>query len=143
MNNLDKELAICSYNSTGFGLAAQNLMDKLLLFTDILCVQEHFLLDCNDKKYSNTDKMRARFNNSHDMFIVPAKEDNSQVSRGRGKGGLAILWKKSLTKYVTKVDCKNARLQAVKFQLPCTLDHPKKKLFLEIQNDQHVFLCNN
>ena len=42
-------LNICSYNSTGFGIAAQNYIDKLLLFSDILCVQEHFLLDSNDK----------------------------------------------------------------------------------------------
>ena len=70
-------------------------MDKLLLFSDILCVQEHFLLDCNDKKHSITNKMCAKFNNSDDMFIVPAKKDNSQVSRGRGSGGQATIWKSS------------------------------------------------
>ena len=95
-------LAICSYNSTGFGLGAQNFIHKLLIFSDILCIQEHFLLDCNDKKYSNTDKMRAKFNDMHDMFIVPAKKDPTQVNRGRGVGGLAIIWKRSLTKYVEK-----------------------------------------
>ena len=58
-------------------------MDKSLLFSDIWCAQEHFLSDCNDKEYSNTDKMRAKFNYSHDMFIVPARKDNNQVSRGR------------------------------------------------------------
>ena len=52
------------------------------------------------------------------MFIVPGKKDNSQVSRGRAKGGLATIWKKSLTKYVSRVKCDNFRLQATLFNLP-------------------------
>ena len=52
---------------------------------------------------------------NHDMFINPAIKDNSQISRGRGKGGLVTLWNKSLTKYVSKLPCKNFRLQATKF----------------------------
>ena len=52
------------------------------------------------------------------MFIVPALKDTRQVSRGRGKGGLVTLWRKSLTKYVSKVSCSNFRLQATKFSLP-------------------------
>ena len=40
---LENKLFISSYNSTGFGIAAQNYIIKLLLFSDIVCVQEHFL----------------------------------------------------------------------------------------------------
>ena len=65
-------LSICCYNSTGFGLAAQNYIDKLLLFSDILCVQEHFLLDCLDKNHSNTDKIRKLFGENYDMNIILA-----------------------------------------------------------------------
>ena len=90
-------IAISSYNSTGFGLAAQNQIDKLLLFSDIVCVQEHFLLDSKDKQYSNTDKLKAKFGHTHDMYIVPAVKESSQISRGRGSGGLATIWHKSLT----------------------------------------------
>ena len=115
---LNKELTICSYNSTGFGFAAQNCIETLLLFSDIVCIQEHFLLDCQDRKFSNTDKLKNRFNSAHDMFIVPAKKDLTQVSRGRGAGGLATIWKKSLTKYVNKIDCNNSRLQATRFDFP-------------------------
>ena len=93
-------------------------METLLLFSDILCVQEHFLQDSKDKKYSNTNKLRNQFSTMHDMFIVPAYKDNTQVSRGRGVGGLATVWHKSLTKYVSKVKCKNFRIQATKFSLP-------------------------
>ena len=49
------------------------------------------------------------------MYIEPAYKSNTQVCRGRGKGGLVTMWKKSLTKYVSQVPCSNFRLQATKF----------------------------
>ena len=52
------------------------------------------------------------------MFIVPAMKNTTQVSRGRGSGGLVTLWSKSLTKYVSKINCTNYRLQATKFSFP-------------------------
>ena len=102
-----------SCNLTGFGLAAQNYLKTLLLFSDVLCVQEHFLLDHKDKKHSNTKKLVNILGSSHDMYIVPACKSNKQVTRGQG--GLVTLWRKGLTKYVTKVDCSNFRLRATKF----------------------------
>ena len=72
----------------------------------------------SNKKYSNTNKLRKAFNKKYDMFIVPAHKENQQVNRGRGKGGLATLWDKSLTKYVSLVKCSNFRLQATKFEFP-------------------------
>ena len=112
------ELCISSFNSTGFGIGIQNYMTTLLSFSDILSVQEHFLLDSKSKKNSNTDKLKNYFAHTHDTFVVPAVKCNKTVNRGRGKGGLAIIWKKHLTKYVTKVPCNNFRLQAIKFSLP-------------------------
>ena len=52
------------------------------------------------------------------MFIVPAHKENILVSRGRGKGGLATIWDKRLTKYVSKIASTNFRLQATKFNFP-------------------------
>ena len=118
MTYFNSTVTVCSYNSTGFGPAAQNYIDKLLVCSDILFIQEHFLLDCKDKKHSNTNKMREKFNSCHDMYIVPAVKDSSQVSKGRGVGGLATLWKKSLTKYVTRVETSNPRILASQFQFP-------------------------
>ena len=114
----NKNLCITSYNSTGFGLGVQNYISTLLLFSDIMCVQEHFLQDCKDKKSSNTNKIRKNYGDKHDMYIEAAYKPNSQVSRGRGKGGLVTMWKKPLTKYVSKVPCSNFRLQATKFTFP-------------------------
>ena len=98
-------LCITSYNSTGLGPGVQNFISTLSLFSNILCLQEHFLLDSKSKKYSNTDKLRNLFSDKYDMFIVPASKDNSQVSKGRGSGGLATMWDKGLTKYVAQVKC--------------------------------------
>ena len=52
------------------------------------------------------------------MFIVPAQKQNTQISKGRGKGGLATIWDKNLTKYVSKIKCENFRMQATKFDFP-------------------------
>ena len=119
MELLQEPLCVTSYNSTGFGIAAQHFISTLSLFSNIICLQEHFLLDNKDKKYSNTNKLRKAFSQKYDMFIVPAHKENQQVGKGRGKGGLATLWDKSLTKYVSLVKCSNFRLQATKFNFPC------------------------
>ena len=52
------------------------------------------------------------------MYIVPAFKDNSQISKGRGKGGLATIWNRKMTKYVSKIKCENFRLQATRFDFP-------------------------
>ena len=108
------KLNITSYNSTGFLIAAQKYTETLLVYSDILCLQEHFLLDSRDKKHSNTDKIRI-FSDKCDMMIIPAVKNNNIVTQGRGIGGLAIMWKKYLTKYVTKISSSTFRVQAMKF----------------------------
>ena len=116
MEYIKESIFITSYNSTGFGLAAQNYSNTLLLFSDVLFIQEHFLLDNNkDKKHSNTNKLVNVLGNTHDMSIVPAFKPTTYISRGRGQGGLVTLWRKELTKYVSKIHCSNFRLQATKF----------------------------
>lgn len=111
-------ICVTSYNSGGFGVDRQNFIKTLTIFSDILCVQEHFLLDSGDKKHSNTNKLRTAFGDTHDMFIVPAFKENDVITRGRGKGGLVTMWKKCYTKYVTKIKCDNFRIQATKLNFP-------------------------
>ena len=55
---------------------------------------------------------------THDMYIVPAFKEDTMVKPGRGKGGLATVWKKGLTKYVSKIKCDIFRIQATKFNFP-------------------------
>ena len=79
MNSKMNNLCICSYNSTGFGLPAINHIRTLSLFSDIICVQEHFLLDAKDKNHSNTQKLKSEFSDSYDMSIVPAVKESNNV----------------------------------------------------------------
>ena len=58
------------------------------------------------------------YESNYDMYIVPAVKCSKQISRGRGKGGLATLWRKSLTKYVSQEKCDNFRIHATKFSFP-------------------------
>ena len=117
-NTTTDNICISSYNSTGFGLSQQAYIETLSLFSDIVCIQEHFLLDAGDKKHSNTDKIRKKFSNNFDMYIVPAFKSNNNVKRGRGSGGLATMWRKSLTKYVSRLSVDNYRIQATIFKFP-------------------------
>jgi len=52
------------------------------------------------------------------MYIKPAYKSSETVKRGRGSGGLILMWNKKLTKYVTNVECESYRLQAAKFTFP-------------------------
>ena len=118
MTSPEDTICITSYNSTGFGLGAQNFICDLLLFSNILCIQEHFLQDCGDRKHSNTNKIRRVLGDGYDLYINPAFKEGNQVNKGRAKGGLATIWHKSLTKYASKVKCDNFRVQATKFSFP-------------------------
>ena len=89
-----------------------------LYFYLVLYIQEHFLLDSKSKNHSNTNKLRNDLGINHDMFIVPATKDITQVTKGRGKSGLVTLWKNCLTRYVSKIDTSNFRIQATKFSIP-------------------------
>jgi hypothetical protein len=118
MNTNINTICVTSYNSGGLGVDRQNYIKTLLLFSDILCIQEHFLLDCGNKKHSNTSKLKQYFSDNHDMSIKPAYKNNNILSKGRGSGGLVILWKKTLTKYVSIIKSENYRIQAIKFKFP-------------------------
>ena len=116
----DSQLCVTSYNSTGFGQDKIDFIRTLLLFSDIFCIQEHFLLSSTDRKHSNTSKLRQAFGDDFDMYPVPAVKNNDIVSRGRGKGGLCTMWKKGLTKYVSKINSNNYRVHATRFPFPST-----------------------
>ena len=86
-----------SYNLGGLGLGRQNFIKTLNIFSDILCIQEHFLLDAGGKKHNNTYKLKILFGDTHDMLIRPAFKESNAVTKGRGMGGLVIMWKKGFT----------------------------------------------
>ena len=77
----DSQLCVTSYNSTGFGQNKIDYIKTLLLFSDIFCLQEHFILSSSDKKHSNTNKIRRAFGDKYDIFIVPAVKKNDNITR--------------------------------------------------------------
>ena len=83
-----KTVCVTSYNSGGLGLDRQNFIKTLNIFSDILCIQKHFLLDAGGKKHSNTYKLNTLFCDTHDMLINPAfkecNEEEWEVLCGKG-----------------------------------------------------------
>ena len=78
---MNKTICVTSYNSTGFGMNTKKMIEKLSLFSDIICIQEHFLIDSNSKKYSNSNKIRQSYGDVYDILVTPAIKDSSQISR--------------------------------------------------------------
>ena len=76
---ISNNIFVSSYNSGGMGLDKQSYI-KTCLFSDILCIQEHFLLDAGNKKYNNTHKLKQYFGDTHDMWIQPAYKSADTVS---------------------------------------------------------------
>ena len=107
-NNQDSNpVSIVSYNSTGFPLQRQSYIKKLLLFSDVLCGQEHFQLKNCKYRIANS------IDDSFDSFFKPAVKSDLILTKGRPKGGLFIAWRKSQVKKATRIVCKSFRLQAV------------------------------
>ena len=80
------KLRIISYNCQSFNIKAQ-IIRNLLDSCDIICLQETLLYD---ETFFNLENLNSNFLTAH----VPAVRNN-QVFRGRGSGGLAILWRKT------------------------------------------------
>ena len=59
ITHTSNNIYITSYNATGFGLHQQNYIETLLTYSNVLYLQEHFLLGGTSKKYNNTDKIRV------------------------------------------------------------------------------------
>ena len=69
----------------------EDFISKLALFSCILCIQEHFLLDSGDWKHRNTNKLKKIFRETHDMYIVPAHSKRIQWSHLDGVKGVLLL----------------------------------------------------
>ena len=50
---ISNNIFVSSYNSGGMGLDKQSYIKPLCLFSDILCIQEHFLLDAESLTIRN------------------------------------------------------------------------------------------
>ena len=103
-----------SYNSTGWSdIKADFLYTILLSHAIMFCaVQEHFLLANNLYKINQSLP-------DFDYFGLPAFKSNAVIHGGRPSGGLAILFPKKFSRYITHVTCPNSdRVHAIKLCLP-------------------------
>ena len=116
MTTLD--LNIASFNTNGSGPGKLEYASRTAKDLDFLFIQEHWL---HSEQISSIQKTFP------DMCIHGVSGmDESELLQGRPYGGLAILWKQSLTAQVCPVTTSSRRLCAV-----------------SVKNDDfHVLLCN-
>ena len=107
---MEKKTNIClySYNSRGNSNEKLDFIDSLISLSGInipiVCIQEHFLLR------NNLGKLSKKFNKSS-VISKPAFKDFSIQTKGRPKGGLAVILPKQLRKYVKIIECDSWRIQ--------------------------------
>ena len=92
---------VMSYNSSGFSSHTINFIQMLLLAhgVHIFAIQEHWLLEQNLFKI---DQCFDKF----EKFSMPASKT---FIKGRASGGIAILFRKSLSPFVKRIYCPNSK----------------------------------
>ena len=105
---MDRAFRILSFNCEGVKRSKDFICD-LLNTTDcnILCLQEIWTLD-------STIDMLNTIQKDYMYTGISGVDNTVEILHGRPKGGVAILFKKSLAKYVSYVKSDNRRISAIK-----------------------------
>ena len=116
-------LRVISYNSTGFNSQRADficdIMEKIERENCVTAIQEHFIFE------KNLGKIEKMLPNDLVVYSKGSFKDNSNILRGRGKGGLSFIWHKSIDHITSRIQVKNSsRVQCM------TLDIPGCKLML-------------
>ena len=106
---MEKDFKIMSFNCEGIKRTCDYVRHVLNdTSCDILCLQEIWLLD------STIDYL----NNIHKDYIyvgISGMDSNACIISGRPKGGVAILYKKTLGRNIAHIKSNNRRVSAIKF----------------------------
>ena len=98
------QLNICSLNCEGIKRSSDYISSFLNSNDcDILCLQEVWLLQCNIKELST-------INDNYLYTGVSGVDDGEKIIQGHPPGGVAILYKKSLGSFITRVNSTNRRV---------------------------------
>ena len=101
MNNTEI-LSVVSYNSTGFNQQRADFLCDILLSRNIenciLALQEHFIFD------KNLMKIEKQLPSDLVVYSIGSFKDTACMKRGRGKGGLSLIWHKSLDQDYNALD---------------------------------------
>ena len=96
-----------SYNSTGFNAQraefVTNICNEIGRTRCFTSIQEYFLLE------RNTNRLEKLLPDDMIVYPIGSFKDNTQVKRGRGKGGLAQIWPKSLDHLVSRIPVPNTK----------------------------------
>ena len=110
-------LTVISYNSTGFNAQRSDficdIVEQRKRENCIVAIQEHFIFD------KNLAKIQKLFPSDFVVYSKGSFKDNSRIKMGRGKGGLSLIWHKSLDHLTTRIQVKlNNRIQCLCLELP-------------------------
>ena len=103
-------LRICSYNSRGHRADRLDYIKDLMTTCDMLCVQEHWLLQ--------EDLHKLDHNDCNVLMLGVSGMDSSMMRQGRPFGGCAMLYKRSWNCSISAVTCSNNRICACVLSLP-------------------------
>lgn len=102
---------IISYNCEGVKRSSNYIADLLQTTKcDILCLQELWVLDSNINYLSTIHR-------DYEYYGISGVDANIKILCGRPKGGVAILYKKSLSRYVEHIKLENRRMCAIKLNM--------------------------
>ena len=109
---VSKFLSFISQNTGGWTIQKANTLSTIMATHDVsfCCIQEHMRLE------KNLYKINEHFKD-YSAFSLPAHKKSNIISKGRPAGGLAILYKKNLEKFVTEITVPGSkRVQAIYFK---------------------------
>ena len=99
-------MTFTSYNCKSFGEDKHKIIRELVNESTFLLLQEHWQYE---KQF--IENVKAKLLNVECVVSSPMDENIQRV--GRGKGGVAILWKTNFNGRIKKIPCISKRLSAV------------------------------
>ena len=106
-STLEDVLRIAPYNSRGFSDNRKLVISDLLLFNDIVLIQEYWLFD--------EQLHQVNICNNHTSVAVSGMDSASGIHVGRPYGGVAIIWNKCINTCIKPVYTESKRLTAILF----------------------------
>ena len=110
------DVLFLSYNSTGYNFQRAEFLTDLITILGkdrcLISLQEHFLMSRSLKKIGES------LPDNLCVYSIAAFKEQ-EIRRGRGKGGLSMIFPKCLDKYITRLPIKSSkRVQACLLALP-------------------------
>ena len=108
MANIKTSINICTYNCKNIQSSIPKIND-LCNCHDIVLLQETLM-------FRNQLPMLSSISNEFVGYGLSSMKDEQQIHTGRPFGGIAMLWKKSLNKYISIVTYDCDRIVGLKFE---------------------------